>query len=429
MFPKLVKVCQEFPRPRIQDVREELRKEIRKEEISNRIKPGMRVAITAGSRGISGVDFILRSLIEALKKVDADPFIVLAMGSHGGATAEGQVAVLEGLGITEESVGAPVYSSVEVVQLGATKRGTPVYMDRLAAEADGVIVVGRVKPHTSFDSEIESGLCKMASIGLGNHEQALHGKETMALHAFGVEGIRDHMVEAAEAVLDSGKVIFGLGIVENAYEETAVLRAIPPDRILEEEKELLREATRLMPKLPVADADVLFIDELGKNYSGTGIDTNVIGRLRIQGVAEPTSPNVKYIVVGDISAESYGNANGMGLADFATRRFFRKIDFDVTNRNVLTSTFVERAKVPMILNSDRDALEAAIRCNWGVDPKDSRLVRIPNTLELRHVYLSENLVEEALTSGNLEVAEKPEEMQFDGDDNFVGFGEGAEEGR
>ncbi|MGB3635045.1 MAG: lactate racemase domain-containing protein [Rubrobacteraceae bacterium] len=416
-FPKLVKVRQEFPRPRIEDVREELRNELRKEEISSRIKPGMRVAITAGSRGISGIDLILRTLIEALKEAKVEPFIVPAMGSHGGATAEGQVAVLEGLGITEELVGAPVYSSMEVMQLSETKRGTPVYMDRLAAEADGVILVGRVKPHTSFQAEVESGLCKMASIGLGKHQQAL------ALHAYGVEGIRDYMTEVAEEVLNSGKVTFGIGIVENAYEETAVLKAIPPDRIMDKEKELLKEAARLMPKLPVSDMDVLFVDELGKDYSGTGIDTNVIGRFRILGIEEPASPNVKYVIVSAISEKSLGNANGMGLADFSTRRFFENVDLDITNQNVLTSTFVERAKVPMILDNDREALEAAIRCNWGVAPEDTRFVRIPNTLELRQVYLSENLVEEALEAGNVEVIDEASGFQFGDDGYFVGFSE------
>lgn len=418
-FPKVVKVRQEFPRPRVEDVEQALREQFDKEEIASRIEPGMEVAITAGSRGIASIDLILRSLVTLLKEAGATPFVVPAMGSHGGATAEGQVEILESLGVTDESVGAEIRSSMETVEIGETERGTTVYMDRNAAEADGVVVCGRIKLHTDFRGEIESGLCKMSAIGLGKHEQALN------LHAYGVEGIKDFMVEVAGHVFDSGKVLFGVGIVENAYEETAMLEAIPPDEIMKRERELLQESAKLMPKLPVSDIDVLFVDELGKNFSGTGMDTNVIGRFRLLGVDEPDSPEIKYIIVGDVSDASHGNATGVGLADFTTSRLFESIDYRAMNQNILTSTFVERAKVPMILDNDRETLEAAIRCNWGVASEDTRFVRISNTLELRHVYLSENLVEEALANGNVEVVEEAGEMQFDGDGDFVRFGEDA----
>ncbi len=233
------------------------------------------------------------------------------------------------------------------------------------------------------------------------------------------------MVEVAEHVFDSGKVLFGVGIVENAYEEIAMLEAIPPDEIMKRERELLQESAKLMPKLPVSDVDVLFVEELGKNFSGTGMDTNVIGRFRLLGVEEPEKPEIKYVIVGDVSDASHGNATGVGLADFTTSRLFESIDYRAMNQNILTSTFVERAKVPMILDNDRETLEAAIRCNWGVASEDTRFVRISNTLELRHVYLSENLVEEALANGNVEVVEEAGEMQFDGDGDFVRFGEDA----
>jgi hypothetical protein len=419
-FPKVVKVRQDFPRPRVEDIEQTLQEQFEKEEIASRVEPGMEIALTAGSRGIANVDVILRSLVMLLKETGAKPFIVPAMGSHGGATAEGQVEILESLGVTEDSVGAEIRSSMETVELGETDRGTTVYMDRHAAEADGVILVGRIKLHTDFRSEIESGLCKMASIGLGKHEQALN------LHAYGVEGIKDFMVEVAGYVFDSGKVLFGVGIVENAYEETAMLEAIPPADIVEREKELLYESAKLMPKLPVSDIDVLFVDELGKNFSGTGMDTNVIGRFRLIGIEEPDSPSARYVIVSGVSEASHGNATGVGLADFTTSRLFESIDYRAMNQNILTSTFVERAKVPMILDSDHEALEAAIRCNWGVAPEDTRFVRIPNTLELRHVYLSENLVEEALEGGNVEVVEEASELQFGEEGYFIDFGEDAE---
>jgi hypothetical protein len=420
-FPKVVKVRQDFPRPRVEDVGEALGEECAREEIRSRIEPGAEVAITAGSRGIAGIENILRSLVEVLRDAGASPFIVPAMGSHGGATAEGQVEILRSLGVTEESVGAEIRSSMEVVEIGETESGVPVFMDRIASEADGVVVVGRIKQHTDFRSGVESGLMKMASIGLGKHAQAL------ALHAYGVKGIRDYMVEAGGKVFSSGRVLFGVAIVENAYEETAIVEAIPPGQIFEREAALLKESARLMPKLPVSEIDVLFVDELGKNYSGTGMDTNVVGRFRILGVEEPESPNVKYLIVGDVSEASHGNALGVGLADFTTRRLFEKVDYEAMNQNVLTSTFVERAKIPMVMENDREALRAALRCNWGVEPEDTRFVRIPNTLHIRYAYLSENLLEEALANGNVEVVEEAAELAFDENGNLTGFEAGDEE--
>lgn len=415
-FPKVVKVRQDFPRPRVEDVEKALREQCERAEIKDRVEPGMRVAITAGSRGIAAIDRILRALIQILKDAGAEPFIVPAMGSHGGATAEGQVEILKSLGVSEESVGAPIESSMEVVEVGETEDGVPVFMDRIASEADGVVVVGRIKQHTDFRSEVESGLLKMASIGLGKHAQAL------ALHAHGVKGIRDYMVEAAELIFGSGHVLFGVGIVENAYEETAILEAIPPERVRTREAELLEESAKLMPKLPVSEIDVLFVDEIGKNFSGTGMDTNVIGRFRILGVEEPESPSVKYLIAGDVSEASHGNAIGVGLADFTTQRLFEKIDRGAMNANALTSTFVERAKIPIVLANDREALEAAVRCNWGVESEETRFVRIPNTLHIRYLYVSENLLEEVLANGNVEVVENAADLDFDEEGCLADFG-------
>lgn len=414
-LPKVVKVRQEFPRPRIGYIEGTLREQCAG-EISSKLRPGMRVAITAGSRGIADVPEIVRSLVSVVREAGAEPFIVPAMGSHGGATAGGQEELLAGFGITEETCGAPVRSSMEVVELGETESGVTVYMDRLASEADGVILAGRIKPHTDFHSGVESGLMKMASIGLGKHAQAL------ALHAHGVKGIRDYMVEAAEVVLGSGRVLFGVGVVENAYEEIARLEAITPEKIPARESELLVEAARLMPRLPVEALDILFVDEMGKDYSGTGMDTNVLGRFKILGVDEPESPRIKYVIVGDLSARSHGNALGVGLADFTTDRLAEKVDTRVTNENVLTSTFVERAKLPMTLPSGRTAIEAALRCNWGVPPEDARLARIPNTLELEFVYLSESLLEEARGIEGISVVGEPEDLSFDPEDNLRSFG-------
>ncbi len=419
-FPRVVKLRQRFPAEHIEDIDQALRQQCDREEIARSIEPGMRVAITAGSRGIAGIDDILRSLVRILKERKASPFIVPAMGSHGGATAEGQVEILESLGVTEESCDAPIRSSMEVVKLGETERGIPVYMDRIASEADGVILVARIKPHTDFRSSLESGLLKMAAIGLGKHEGAL------TLHAHGVKGIRDYMVEVGEKVLGSGKILFGVGVVEDAYEQTARIEAILPSRIPDRERDLLRESARLMPKLPVSKIDVLFVDRLGKNFSGTGMDTNIIGRFRIPGVEEPSEPEIKYLIVSDLSEQSHGNALGVGLADVTTRRLFEKIDFAATNQNVLTSTFLERAKIPLVAANDREALEIAMRCNWGVEPEDTRFVRIPNTLNLKELYVSENLVDEALSGGNVEIAGDAAEMEFDEEGYLRAFEETEE---
>jgi hypothetical protein len=414
-FPKVVKIRQKFPRPRVEDVEASLREQLGRGEISSTIKPGMSVALTAGSRGIAEIHEILRSLVEILKEMGAEPFIVPAMGSHGGATAEGQVEILDSLGVTEEFCGAPIRSSMDVVEIGETERGVPVYMDRIASEADGVVLVNRIKAHTDFRSSIESGLMKMASIGLGKHEQAL------ALHGYGVEGIRDFMVEVADEVIESGHILFGVATVENAYDEPAIVEAIPATNIHEREAELLAEYMDMMPALPVSDIDVLYVDALGKNYSGTGMDTNVIGRFRILGVEEPESPAVKYVVVGDVSEESHGNALGVGLADLTTQRLADRVERKAMNANVITSTFVERAKVPMVLASDEEALRTAIRCNWGVPPEETRLVRIPNTLHLEYLYVSENMVDEALSHAETEVVGDPETLRFDQEGYLEGF--------
>jgi lactate racemase-like protein len=414
-FPKIIKVRQRFPRTRVEDVEAKIREEFEKDGIASRVRSGMRIALTAGSRGVAQIDLVLRSLVRLLKEKGAEPFIVPAMGSHGGATAEGQVEVLESLGVTEKFCEAQILSSMEVVEIGRTEYGVPVYMDRHASKADGVVVVNRIKAHTDFRSEIESGLFKMSSIGLGKHEAAL------ALHSYGVTGIRDYMVEAGDLIFDSGRVLFGLGLVENAYDEPARIEAIEPENIEVREKALLEEYMRMMPTLPVREMDVLFVDALGKNYSGTGMDTNVIGRFRILGIEEPKSPSAKYVIVSRLSEQSHGNALGVGLADFTTERFFEAIERKTTNANAMTSTFVERAKIPMVLKNDREALQAAMRANWGVAEEETRFVRIPNTLHLEHAYLSENLMEEALEKGNVEVVGEAEEPEFGPEGYFEEF--------
>ncbi|CAM3872975.1 lactate racemase domain-containing protein [Alkalicoccus chagannorensis] len=404
---RTAKIRQHFPDEKIEDIQAEVHKQIAQPFVRDVIKPGDHIAITAGSRGIANIAAIIKYTAEELKQLGANPFIVPAMGSHGGATAEGQIKVLNSLGITEDYCGAPILSSMETVTIGETKEGLAVYMDRTAYEADGVLVMGRIKPHTDFKAEIESGICKMASIGLGKHDQAL------ALHTLGIKGIRDVMPEAARIIFDSGKVKLGVGIVENAYEHTAVIEAIPTEQIMDREKELLAEARSYMPSLPVENVDIVHVDEIGKNFSGTGMDTNIIGRIRILGVEEPASPDIKYIIVGDISAPSHGNALGIGLADLTTRHVLDQINYQAMNENVVTSTFLSRAAVPIVLDNDKKALEAAMRSNWEVDDADTRFIQIPNTLDVAEMYVSETILNEIQDNEHIEVIEALQPITYD----------------
>lgn len=411
-LPKIVKIHQRFPENKIKNIEEVVRNEISKQAICQMIYPGMKIAITAGSRGISNIAEIIRCTAKQLKEYGAEPFIVPAMGSHGGATAEGQIEVLESLNITEEFCGVPIHSSMEVEQVGVSEDGLPVYMDKYAFHSDGVIIMGRIKAHTDFKAKFESGILKMASIGLGKHKQA------QAIHTYGVHGIQNLMPGVGKKVLASGKVLFAVGIVEDAYENTAIIEAIPTDRVLEREAELLVESKKMMPSLPVKNIDILYVDEIGKNFSGTGMDTNIIGRIRILGVEEPESPKVKYLIAGDLSEPSHGNALGIGLADLTTKRLFNKINFQAMNENVITSSFLDRAKIPIVLENDREALRASMRSNWGVNPKETRFVRIPNTLEISHIYISESLIPEVEQLDYVEIISSPEEMTFDENGNL-----------
>ncbi|MEX2460552.1 MAG: lactate racemase domain-containing protein [Paenibacillaceae bacterium] len=412
-LPKMVKIRQKFTGESIPDIARIVSEEFSRNQMDSIIQKGMRIAVTAGSRGVANIAEITKCVCDEVKKCGAEPFIVPSMGSHGGATAEGQVEVLESLGITETYCQAPILSSMEVVTIGETVEGIPVYMDQHAFGSDGVIVINRIKLHTDFKSNIESGLMKMATIGLGKHKQAL------MLHTYGIQGIRDLMPKAARIVFNSGKILCGFGIVENAFEQTSLLELIPTALIEEREQELLNRSASLMPKLLMEDIDLLIVDEIGKNYSGTGMDTNIIGRIRILGVQEPTSPRIKYILARDLSEESHGNALGIGLADLTTRRLLDKIDYLKMNENVITSTFLSRASVPIVLENDRLAIEAALRSNWGVPSQNAKIVHISNTLHLEELHVSEAVLSDLQGMDNIEILGEADDMAFDNNDNLV----------
>lgn len=387
----IYKVRQRFAGEKLADVSAALRAELTACGVS--IKPGARIAIAIGSRGIANLPLLARETVAWVTTQGASPFIVPAMGSHGGATAEGQRRLLDSYGITEKTVGAPIVSSMDAVELGPD-----AFMDKAAHEADGIIVINRIKSHTSFHGEYESGLMKMIAIGLGKDAGA------SAVHRHGVDGLRELMPRVARRILQSGKILLGIGIVENAYDQTLQLRAIPAAQIAAVEPGLLTLARAHMPYLPVEDIDVLVVDEIGKDISGTGMDTNVVGRLRIAGQPEPDRPRIKQIVVRDLSAASGGSAYGIGLADVTTRRLVDKTDWPMTNANVQASGFLERGKLPHVEETDKQAIAWALRQCAPTPPDQARLVRIRNTLHLETMLVSEAVMTELKGRENVEVA-------------------------
>jgi hypothetical protein len=375
----------------------------------SRLPRDARIGITAGSRGIANMPAILRACGDAIRDVGGDPFIIPAMGSHGGATADGQRDVLVGYGITRESVGMPVISSMDVQQIGAVD-DLPVYMSTTALEADYLLLVNRVKPHTDFRGNVESGLAKICAIGLGKQRGA------QLIHSYGTRGLAELMPRVARAMIEkTGKIAGGLAVLENAYDHTASIHFVEPDGIgAAAEAALQRAAKTLMGGLPFDSLDVLVIDEMGKNVSGTGMDTNVLGRMFIPGVPEEDRPRITAVVVLDLTEESHGNAIGIGLADFTTERVISRIDWQATYMNGYTSGIggLLRNRLPQVLPNDRAAVATAIRMCGQPDLSKLRLARIKNTLMAASVEFSPSLLEEA-GAVRVEVSRSPQPMQFD----------------
>lgn len=401
-FIPVTRVRRTFPADRLTDIEASVSEELIRCGVN--LQPGSRIAIAVGSRGIAELDRFVRAVVQWVRRCGAEPFIVPAMGSHGGATAEGQRAVLAGYGVTEENIGCPVRSSMEVVELPQGDLPTKVFLDRQAASADNTILINRIKMHTSFRGRYESGLMKMIAVGLGKHAQA------QALHRLGVDGLREMMPRVAGRILTHGNILLGLAIVENAYDEPMLVRAIRAPDIPAEEPALLDIARANMPALPVDRLDVLIVDQIGKDISGLGMDPNVIGRLKIRGQPEPKSPDIRVITIHDLSAASHGNAIGMGLADIITRRLFDKIDFTSTYANVLTTTFLERAKVPIIADTDREAVRMALQACPVSRPDEVRLIRIRNTLRLDDLQVSLPVLNEIRTLPGIQVSGSVESL-------------------
>jgi hypothetical protein len=406
-LPRMARVRQKFDTARLEDIAGAVREQIRRPEIRARVKPGQVIAVGCGSRGIANIGLIARTMIEELRALGAKPFVFPCMGSHGAATAEGQKKVLETYGITEEATGVPIRASMDTVITGHLEDGTPVHMDRHAAEADAIVVINRIKPHTGFRGATESGLTKMLAIGIGK----ITGAATY--HSHGMDRFPELLPKVRDVNLAVRTVLFGVAIVENAYDETAVVEAVPAESIATREPQLQQVAQANLPRLFFDEIDVLVIEEMGKNISGAGFDPNVTGRNRrsVQWVAKPF---VKKIVVLDLTRVSHGNATGIGGADVITMRLFRELDVASTYANVITAANLDGAAIPIVMNDDHDAIALAVKTVVRVKPADCRIVRIRNTLHLSEIEVSEPMLAEVRARPeSFEVLSEPRSLAFD----------------
>jgi hypothetical protein len=414
-YPRFLRIRQHFERPRVPELAPAVGFALDQLDLGRRIRPGQSVALTAGSRGIAHIPLLLRCTADYLRKLGARPYLVPTMGSHGGGAAEGQVKILNSYGITEEAVGVPIRASMDVIEVGRTPEGFPVYLDRLASEADHIGVVARVKPHTSFHGPIESGLLKMMMIGLGKHVGAL------AYHRILLEYPYDQVVRSVgRTLMSKAPIAFGLGVVENAYDEIAMVEAVPPDQIETREERLLVLARRLLARLPWKQADMVIVDEIGKDISGSGMDTNVVGRKRAVRYTPSTKdqPEMRLLFVRGLSARTHGNASGIGLADFTTTRLVRAMNYQATVINCLTAGYPEGAFLPVHFETDREVLDAALAIIGTRSPAEGRVMRIRNTLALEEIEISEPCLDLPDPCTSFEPISEPTDLVFDAAGNL-----------
>jgi len=412
-YPQVFRLRQTFERPCIEDVAAEVERELARLNLRQKIQPGQSVAITAGSRGIANIRLILKAVVGHLLRLEARPFLVPAMGSHGGGAAEGQRQILEDYGITEAFCGCPIRASMETVVVCNAAEGFPVHFDRHAFGADHVVVCGRIKPHTGFIGDIESGLMKMMLIGLGKHNGAIIYHRAIKDYSFG-QIVRS----VGREVLARCRVVAGLAIVENGYDETARIEAVAPAEFESREKELLLLARQWMPRLPFRTAHLLLIDEIGKNVSGTGLDTNVVGRKQLDHYSrEDEFPKIRYIVLRGLTPQTHGNATGLGMAEFCLSRVVQEMDVRATRINSLTGGHPTAAMVPLDYATDREVLEVALPLIGLADPPDARLMWIRNTLDLAEVECSAAYWQEAQSRSDLTILTRPRPLPL----NEAGF--------
>jgi hypothetical protein len=406
----MAKVRQVFEDHRIGNVRDAIAQEFSRPHIGETMRAGMTVAIAVGSRGLDNLSLIVQEIVSQIRHRGATPFVFPAMGSHAGATAEGQRALLESMGVTEAMTGAQIRSSMETAILGQTPKGQDVHIDRLATEADGIIVLGRVKPHTCFHGDHESGLLKMMAVGMGKQRGA------DICHAEGFGKMSENVLAVGRAVLAKARVLFGVAVLENAFDATFRIEAVPKTDIEQRERELLNEAKHLMPSILIPKFDVLIVDKIGKNYSGDGADPNITGTYCTSFASG--GPVFERYVILDLSEETHSNAHGVGMADVTTKRVYDKTDFDEGYPNALTSRVLQPAKMPMVMASDRLAIQAALFTCVEHNPKAPKIVRLANTSHIDTIELSEALLPEASAHPRLQILSKPREMDFEASGNL-----------
>ena len=406
---KVYKVKQKFEKKKIDDVRGDLIKKLNAKSWD--IKKNQKIAITAGSRGISHYELLLKTIVDFVKSKGAIPFIVPAMGSHGGASAYGQEKMLKNLGIDKKTMGCEIISSMDVVKIGYAHDNLPVYIDKNAYRADGIIIFNRVKMHTSFRGKYESGLIKMLSIGLGKRKGA------DAIHAERFEHMADNILACAKVSLEKLNIIGGVCTIENGYDEVADIFVLDKNEILQKEPQILQKSKSLMPRIYLDDIDVLIVKEIGKNISGTGMDTNIIGRFHTK--AASGGPDITKVGILDLSSKSLGNANGMGLADFATKKLYNKINFDYTYLNALTSTEPNSIKLPMILDNDELVIKACAKTCGILDEKNIKVVIIENTKNLNELYMSKVAYDSVVEKNKVEIISNEKEISFDEEGNLI----------
>ena len=414
-IPRMFHARQTFPKHFIapEEIPSVVEKELSQPQFSSKIKSGMNIAITAGSRGIRNVDIITKAIVDFVKSKGANPFIVPAMGSHGGANAQGQIELLAGYHITPETMGCPIKSSMEVVELGISELGRPVYMDRNAYESDGIIVSCRLKPHNAFRGPIESGPCKMMTVGLGKQKGAEQ------VHSDGMDKIAKNIPTMAKVVLEKAPILLAIPCLENAYDETMKIEAILPENILTREAELLKLAFDNMPKILVGEGDVLIVDEIGKNYSGTGVDPNITGTFSTPYASGGVK--VQRTCFLNLSEASHGNALGVGLASAITKKIFDAMDIEMVYPNCITSTVLSSARIPCVVYDDKEAIKICIRTCNDIDKSNVKVIRIPNSLHISEIMLSE-VYYESVKAGHypgLEAIDEPTPLDFDEADNLI----------
>ncbi|MDY6839052.1 MAG: DUF362 domain-containing protein [Thermodesulfobacteriota bacterium] len=411
-FPKMSLVGQRLCAQKVEDVPTAVRKALQDLDLDRRAAPGHSVAVGIGSRGISQISLVAHECVTFLKEKDLSPFVVPAMGSHGGNRPEGELSVLASLGITESTMGVPVQAASEVVEIGHLDMGIPILMDRGAAGADHIVVINRVKPHTKFHDSIESGLTKMLTVGLGKgHGAALYHRVAIQ-HSFTI------LQDAASEILKNRSVLFGLAILEDGYHDIAQISAVEPRDWLDQERLLLKEARSMLARIPFDSIDVLVIDEIGKDISGIGMDSNVTGRHRDLVGDFFAAPHVKRIFVRDLSPGTGGNGNGIGLADVTTQRLVQGLDLEKTYTNALTAISPEKAAIPMHFQTDRQCLEACLKTIGQVEPEAARIVRIKNTLSLEKLLVSQALEGEVISNPDLQILGSLQPMAFDHNGNL-----------